>query len=469
MSRLTQSAFLGLALCAGLFALPASAQMATGKGKFVGNVIAGYVPADFGSYWNQVTPENATKWGSAEATRNVMNWNQADAAYNYARSKGFPFKIHTLVWGSQEPAWVKNLDRTSQRVEIEQWMRLSCERYPDAWGVDVVNEPLHAVPSFKEALGGDGATGWDWVITSFRLARQYCPRAKLLLNEYATEAEAAKRAKIKTIAGLLKSRGLIDGIGLQAHYFNLDSMSATQLKTALDDYATTGIDIYISELDLKGDGSDAGQLAKYQALFPVMWDHASVKGITLWGYKVGETWSAGTGLLNQNGSERPALGWLKSYLGSRANVSSSSSSASSASSSTASSSAASSSASASSAGSSSASSASQSSSSQSSSATASSQSSSSASSAGPATGGVVASYSVNSDWGSGYCANVRVENKGSSNVSWQASLSVPGKISQLWNANWTQTGNTLSLSGAGWNSSLAPGAVITAIGFCATR
>lgn len=457
MSRLTQSAFLGLALCASLFALPASAQMAAGKGKFVGNVIAGYVPADFGNYWNQVTPENATKWGSAEATRNVMNWNQADAAYNYARSKGFPFKIHTLVWGSQEPAWVKNLDRTSQLVEVEQWMRLSCERYPDAWGVDVVNEPLHAVPSFKEALGGDGATGWDWVITSFRMARQYCPRAKLLLNEYATEAESAKRAKIKTIAGLLKSRGLIDGIGLQAHYFNLDYMSASQLKVALDDYATTGIDIYISELDLKGDGSDAGQLAKYQALFPVMWDHASIKGITLWGYKVGETWSAGTGLLNQNGSERPALSWLKSYLGSRASVSSSSS--------TASSSTASSSASSSSVASSSAASASQSSS-----VAASSQSSSSAaSSASPASGGVVASYSVNSDWGSGYCASVRVENKGSSQVVWQASLNVSGKISQLWNATWTQAGSTLSLFGSGWNKQLAPGAAITAIGFCATR
>ena len=326
----------------------ASAQMAAGKGKFVGNIIAGYAPSNYNTYWNQVTPENGTKWGAVEATQNTMNWTTADTAYNYAKSKGYKFKLHTLVWGSQEPSWVKGLSSTSQLVEVEQWMRLSCARYPDSWAVDVVNEPLHAVPSYKAALGGDGTTGWDWVITSFRLARQYCPSAKLLLNEYATEADATKRGKIKAIATLLKDRGLIDGIGLQAHFFTLDNMSAAGMKTALDDYAKVGLDIYISELDLKGpSNTDASQKAKYEELFPVMWTHASVKGITLWGYKVGETWSSGTGLLNTDGSERPALSWLKNYVSSSA-VSSSSSSTSSASSSTSSASSSTSSASSSS-------------------------------------------------------------------------------------------------------------------------
>lgn len=40
----------------------ADAAMSKGS-KFVGNIIAGSVPSDFGTYWNQVTPENATKWG----------------------------------------------------------------------------------------------------------------------------------------------------------------------------------------------------------------------------------------------------------------------------------------------------------------------------------------------------------------------------------------------------------------------
>ena len=69
------------------------------KGSKLGNIIASQVPNNFSPYWNQVTPENSTKWGAVEGTRNVMNWGQADMAYNYAKNNGFPFKFHTLVWG----------------------------------------------------------------------------------------------------------------------------------------------------------------------------------------------------------------------------------------------------------------------------------------------------------------------------------------------------------------------------------
>lgn len=144
-----------------------------------------------------------------------------------------------------------------------------------------------------------------------------------------------------------------------------------------------------------------------------------------------------------------------------ASSSSSKSSASSSSKSSSSSSAASSSSSKSSASSSSAASSSQSSSSSSSAASSSSSSASA--------GGVVASYSINSDWGAGYCANVRVVNQGSTAVTWHASLQAQGKLNQMWNATWSQSGNTVSLAGSGWNATLAPGAVMTSIGFCATR
>jgi endo-1,4-beta-xylanase len=41
--------------------------------KFVGNIIGSNVPANFATYWNQVTPENATKWQSVESTRGTMS------------------------------------------------------------------------------------------------------------------------------------------------------------------------------------------------------------------------------------------------------------------------------------------------------------------------------------------------------------------------------------------------------------
>jgi endo-1,4-beta-xylanase len=299
------------------FILPAvtNAQIAVGKTKFLGNIFDGAVPANFGTYWNQVTPENAGKWGSVEATRDVMNWTNLDIAYNYAQTNGYKFKAHNLIWGAQYPTWITTLSQADQRTEIEQWMTLLAARYPNIWAVDVVNEPVKTPLPFKDALGGDGATGWDWVITSFQLARAKFPNAKLLINEYGTENDANARAQMLTIINLLKNRALIDGIGIQAHYFNLDSMTGAQMKTCLDDYATTGLDLYISELDMRGPlQTEASQAAQYQEIFPTIWTHPAVKGVTLWGYIEGKTWKAGTGILNSDGTERAAMVWLKDYV-----------------------------------------------------------------------------------------------------------------------------------------------------------
>jgi endo-1,4-beta-xylanase len=295
----------------------ALAQLAAGKEKFLGNIVANSVPANFGTYWNQVTPENSAKWGSVESVRGTMNWSALDVAYQYATSNGYRFKAHTLVWGSQYPAWLTGLSPTEQRAEIEEWMTLLAARYPNIWAIDVVNEPVKTPLPFKNALGGDGATGWDWVITAFQLARQRFPNARLLINEYGTENDAVARGQMLVIINLLKDRGLIDGIGIQAHAFNLDFMTAAQMRTCLDAYAATGLDLYISELDIRGNGStqtDAAQAAKYQELFPAMWEHSAVKGVTLWGYISGQTWLANTGIVNGDGTERGAMTWLKTYV-----------------------------------------------------------------------------------------------------------------------------------------------------------
>jgi len=46
----------------------------------------------------------------------------------------------------------------------------------------------------------------------------------------------------------------------------------------------------------------------------ILWKHSGVKGITLWGYNQGQTWVNGSHLVNSNGTERPALQWLRNYL-----------------------------------------------------------------------------------------------------------------------------------------------------------
>ena len=40
----------------------------------------------------------------------------------------------------------------------------------------------------------------------------------------------------------------------------------------------------------------------------------AVRGITIWGYVVNRTWIEGSGLIQENGTPRPAMTWLMNYL-----------------------------------------------------------------------------------------------------------------------------------------------------------
>jgi hypothetical protein len=177
--------------------------------------------------------------------------------------------------------------------------------------IEVVNEPLHDPPSFADALGGSGSTGWDWVVWSFEKARQYCPNAQLLINDYGIISDTGAANNYLNIINILQDKGLIDGIGIQCHSFNMDGVSTSTMNQVLDSLSATGLPIYVSELDITGD--DNTQLQRYQEKFPVLADAA--RGITFWGYIQGSIWEEEAYLITSSGSERPALTWLKNnYL-----------------------------------------------------------------------------------------------------------------------------------------------------------
>jgi endo-1,4-beta-xylanase len=292
--------------------------LATGHSKFFGNIYSPpQVPANpplFQSYWNQVTPENAGKWGSVEGTRDNMNWTQLDAAYDLAKNNGWPFRYHVLVWGSQQPNWITGLTAEEQLEEIEEWFTLVAERYPDIDYLEVVNEPLSQPPPYTTALGGSGATGYDWIINSFQMARDIFPEStKLMINEYGIISGGSKLNTYLGVINLLLERDLIDGIGIQGHYFSTTGPTST-MTNSLDRLAETGLPIQVTEFDLAG-LTDEAQLQSYQRVFPALWEHPAVEGITLWGWRLG-SWrpEQQMHLVNADGSERSALTWLREYV-----------------------------------------------------------------------------------------------------------------------------------------------------------
>ncbi|MGD9212233.1 MAG: endo-1,4-beta-xylanase [Desulfobacteraceae bacterium] len=277
--------------------------------KFVGNITqAGRVPDDFGKYWDQITCENAGKWGAVEPSRNNMNWSGIDRAYNFAKQNSIPYKHHTFVWGSASQGWLSGLSNEEQRKEVEEWIQLYCERYPDTEMINVVNEPDHSPPIFSYALGGAGETGYDWVIWSFETARQYCPDSILILNDYSVLRWETNN--FVSIANILKQRGLIDAIGAQAHF--LEDIPFSELQNNFNQVAEVGLPIYISEYDVNIADDDL-QREVMEEQFTFFYNSKQVAGITLWGYVYGQTWRANTGLI-RDGNPRPAMTWLMDFL-----------------------------------------------------------------------------------------------------------------------------------------------------------
>jgi endo-1,4-beta-xylanase len=282
-------------------------------GKFVGNITTRrQVRSDFTQYWNQITPENEGKWGSVERVQGTFNWSALDAIYAFAQANHVVFKQHCFVWGAQQPSWVNN---ENGLAAVRNWITSFCARYPETAIIDVVNEPPpHTTPAYMDSIGGSGVTGWDWIVNAFAWAREACPKAILVLNDYdnAENADAAQHT-IDIVNTIKKAGAPVDAVGCQAHW-TADVATAT-LKANIDRIASeTGLPVYVTEYDLDI-ADDDRQKAVMQEQFTMFWENPHIKGITLWGYVYGSTWRTNTGLVLDDGTMRPAMSWLMDYMG----------------------------------------------------------------------------------------------------------------------------------------------------------
>ena len=89
---------------------------------------------------------------------------------------------------------------------------------------------------------------------------------------------------------------------------------------------------------------------------------------------------------------------------------------------------------------------------------------------GGGTPACAAVYTVSSDWGGGFNAEVKVTNSGTTALkSWKVTWTWSGsqKVTNMWNASYTQSGATVTATNAAHNGALAAGASAT-LGFGGT-
>ena len=80
-----------------------------------------------------------------------------------------------------------------------------------------------------------------------------------------------------------------------------------------------------------------------------------------------------------------------------------------------------------------------------------------------AAGGLSATFTKSSDWGTGYEATYRIANAGTqATTGWTLEFDLPAsaRVTSLWEGTFVQTGSHVTVHNAGWNGTIAPGASV---------
>ena len=244
----------------------------------------------------------------------ALNFERAIPYLEMAKEQGIAMRGHTLVWHGQTPQWFfyENYNTTSKlasretmlsRMEnyIKGVLTFVQENYPGviyAW--DVVNEAIND-GGFRDSLWFK-TVGKDFVEMAFTFARKYAaPGVALFYNDYETALDWKRDLILNEILIPLKEKGLIDGMGMQAHLL-MDHPDFADFEKALYTYGETGLQVQLTELDMhNADPSEESmhRLAmRYQKLFEILvaakgTGKVNITAVTFWNLLDENSWLSG--------------------------------------------------------------------------------------------------------------------------------------------------------------------------------
>ena len=291
--------------------------------------LKGYSDAELANIKKQydiLTPENCMKPQPTHPSEDIYNFSTPDSMVDWCRNNGVKVWGHTLLWHAQTGRWFfqgtdgQPATRELAMERLKKHIFTVAGRYKGrVVGWDVVNEAI--------ADSGAGETenlrtrswyatiGPDVLSMAFKWAHEADPNAKLYYNDYNIEQGAVenkgKHASSMILLKRLIAEGVpIDGVGIQGHW-HLDSNLA-DVEKAITDYASLGLRVSITELDVTATGSNSGafgvrgadrtipkenfqkQANVYKELFEIFLRHSKViDRVTFWGISDARSWRWG--------------------------------------------------------------------------------------------------------------------------------------------------------------------------------
>jgi endo-1,4-beta-xylanase len=236
--------------------------------------------AILGSEFTLLQAENEMKFSSLHPAVNTYDFSGGDALVTFAQAHSMAVRGHTLVWHSAVPTWVTSGNYTSPQLSqvLQDHITTVMQHYAGkvyAW--DVVNEAFNDIDgSVRDTIWYDqpgigfAGQGTAYIEQALNWAHAAAPSAKLFYNDYNDETQNVKSDAIYAMAQDFVTRGVpLDGIGFQFHVdLTFDNPNTLASVTSnFQRFAALGLELHITELDIRLSDSSAASLAAQAKLY----------------------------------------------------------------------------------------------------------------------------------------------------------------------------------------------------------
>jgi endo-1,4-beta-xylanase len=252
--------------------------------------------------FSSVSPENQMKWEYLRPDRETYNFGMADKIVKFARQNGQVVRGHTLLWHSQNPAWLEQggFSKEELRKILREHIFTVVGHYRgriQQW--DVANEIFNEAGQLRNENIWIRELGPGIIADAFRWAHLADPKAKLFFNDYGVESVNAKSdAYLALIKQLRAQRVPVHGFSAQAHLSTRYGFPG-DLQANLQRFDDLGLETAITELDVRMDLPESGvpteaqltqQAEYYQRTLDACLKVDDCNSFTIWGFTDKYSW-----------------------------------------------------------------------------------------------------------------------------------------------------------------------------------
>jgi endo-1,4-beta-xylanase len=271
--------------------------------------------------FNSITAENIMKSMFIHPTKDSFDFKLTDKFVALGEKNNMFIHGHTLIWHSQLAPWFTEIkDSTEMANAIEHHIKTIVGRYKGKIGSwDVVNEALNEDGTLRKTVFLD-VLGEDYLPLAFKWAFEADANTALYYNDYNMANKKKRHGAIRMIKRIQEKGIKVDGIGMQGHW-GLEKPSIEDIEKSILDYASLGVKVAITELDINVlpspwdlVGADVNQnfegskkmnpypenlpdsiqtkfSKRYQDIFKLFLKHQDkISRVTFWGVNDGQSW-----------------------------------------------------------------------------------------------------------------------------------------------------------------------------------